>query len=291
MRHTLILTCIALTAFAANSLLARMALAPGGMGGSIDAASYTGIRLASGALALAALLFWQNGRTSLRDAPGSWPSAAYLFAYAIAFSLAYLRLGAATDALILFGSVQGTMILWSVAQGDRPSKMEALGIVIAFGALVYLLLPGLGQPDLLGSLLMIGSGVAWGFYSLRGRTAGAPLAETAGNFIRAAALCLPLAPIAILNDGHAAPSGIALAVASGVFASGFGYAVWYRALPGLTGSQAGIVQLSVPAIAAFGAVVLLSEVLTMRLVIAAAFILGGVGLAISSRHPANANRG
>lgn len=283
MYRTILLTGLALTAFAANSLLARAALADG----TSDPGSFTVIRLVSGAAALALLLIWQHDRGTLRRAPGSWLSALCLFAYALAFSLAYVRLGAATGALILFASVQGTMLLWSIARRDRPTLAEALGLAVAFGALVYLLLPGLRAPDLVGSLLMIGSGMAWGAYSLRGRGAVDPLPETAGNFIRAAIICLPLVGITMLY-GHITFYGTALAVISGVIASGLGYAIWYRVLPQLSASLAGTVQLTVPAIAALGAVLFLSEVLTLRLILASACILGGVALATLRRKPAKA---
>jgi len=283
MYRILLLTSLAMAAFAANSLLARAALADG----TSDPGSFTAIRLVSGAAALALLLIGQQGRGALRGAPGSWRSAFCLFTYAMAFSLAYVRLGAATGALILFASVQGTMLLWSIARRDHPTMVEALGLAVAFGALVYLLLPGLRAPDLLGSLLMIGSGIAWGGYSLRGRGTGDPLLETAGNFIRAATICMPLIPLTMLY-GHITSYGAALAVISGVIASGLGYAIWYRVLPRLSASLAGTVQLTVPAIAALGAVLFLSEVLTLRLIIASACILGGVALATLWRKPAKA---
>lgn len=278
MPTTLLLTGIAMIAFAANSLLARIALA----GAVIDAGSFTEVRLVSGAIALAALLVGQGGRRAVRDRPGTWPSALALLAYALAFSLAYLRLGAATGALILFAAVQGTMVGWAVARRDRPTAPELAGLTIAFGAFVYLLLPGLGTPDLLGSLLMVGSGVAWGVYSLRGRGASDPIAETAGNFVRAALLSLPLVLLPGLG-GHASTAGLGLAILSGVVTSGLGYVVWYRALPRLSTTQAAAVQLTVPLIAAGGAIAVLSEALTMRLALAGLLILGGVAVAILAR--------
>ena len=278
---TILLTVVAMVAFAANSLLARAALA----GGAVDAGSFTAIRLVSGALALAVLLAVRRGRAGFRPVAGDWPSAAALFVYALAFSLAYLRLTAATGALILFAAVQGTMVLWGVLRRDRPTRVELAGLAIAFAAFVYLLLPGLGTPDLQGSLLMMASGMAWGVYSLRGRGARDPLDATSGNFIRAAAFCVPLALLAV-STGHATQAGIVLAVVSGVVTSGLGYAVWYRVLPRLSTTQAATVQLTVPVIAAIGAVAVLSEVLTGRLVVAALCILGGVALAILSRRPA-----
>ncbi|BCH33823.1 hypothetical protein MesoLjLc_57530 [Mesorhizobium sp. L-8-10] len=276
MRITAFLTTLAMLAFAANSLLARLALA----GPAIDAPSYTVIRLVSGAMALGLILRWRRG--SGGGLPGNWPSALALFVYAIAFSLAYLRLGAAVGALVLFAAVQCTMISWGLWRKDRPNTGELAGLAIAFGAFVYLVSPGLDKPDLPGSALMALSGIAWGVYSLRGRGARDPLGDTAGNFIRSAAFCVPLATIALLDHGVTA-RGAVLAIASGVVASGLGYAIWYRALPGLTSTQAAIVQLTVPVIAALAAVALLDEPVTVRLVISTILVLGGVALAILSR--------
>jgi drug/metabolite transporter (DMT)-like permease len=267
-----------MVAFAANSLLARAALGPG----AIDAAGFTTVRLISGGLALAALLLWQRGRAVLPERPGSWPSAVALLVYALAFSFAYLRLGAATGALILFAAVQGTMILWGLALRHRPTVPEVAGLAVAFAAFVYLLLPGLDTPDLAGSLLMTAAGIAWGVYSLRGRGQAKPLAATGGNFVRAAAMCVPLAAWSAIR-GHASADGIGLAVVSGVVTSGLGYAVWYRALPHLTPMQAATVQLTVPPLATIGAMSLLGEALTLRLALSSLCILGGVALAITAR--------
>jgi drug/metabolite transporter (DMT)-like permease len=222
---------------------------------------------------------------ALARRPGNWPSALALLAYALCFSAAYLRLGAATGALILFAAVQGSMLAWGFIRRDRPMAAELAGLAVAFAAFVWLLLPGLRAPDPMGSALMIASGIAWGVYSVRGRGVRDPLAETAGNFVRAALPCLPLLAAPLLG-GHASAHGMALGVVSGVVTSGLGYAVWYRALPRLSTTQAGTVQLTVPAIAAAGAALLLGEALTARLVIAACCILGGVALAIMARRPA-----
>jgi drug/metabolite transporter (DMT)-like permease len=262
-------------AFAANSLLARGALGGGGM----DAASFTAIRLISGAVALAVLLTLQRGRAIWLRPPGNWVSAACLFAYAIGFSLAYLRLGAATGALILFAAVQASMIGWGAFRGQHPGRRELVGLAIAFAAFVWLLLPGLHAPDPLGAVLMMAAGVAWGAYSLRGRMAGPPLEETAGNFLRTVPVCVLLG----LVGGHADGRGVVLALLSGIVGSGLGYAIWYRALPLLRPMAAASVQLTVPLIAALGAVVFLSEALTFRLAAAGLCILGGVGLTIMVR--------
>ena len=274
---TLLLTCVTMIAFAANSLLARAALAAGG----IDAVSFTVIRLVSGAVALVALLAWQRGGRVFRDRPGNFPAALCLLSYAFGFSLAYLRLGAATGALILFASVQACMITWGVLRGQRPGALECAGLAVAFSAFVYLLLPGLHTPDGLGSLLMMGAGIAWGIYSLRGRGGADPLGETAGNFARAALICLPLAALS-LAQGHASVPGVVLALISGVVTSGLGYAIWYRVVPRLKPVVAASVQLTVPLIAALGGVLVLQETLSARLVLAGVFILGGVGLTIVS---------
>ncbi len=272
----LLLTVVAMVAFAANSLLARAALGGSALGdGAIDAASFTAIRLMSGALALAVIMAAQGGR---RPA-GSWGSALCLFLYAIAFSLAYLRLGAATGALVLFASVQASMIGWGVVRRQHPSVGELAGLAVAFSAFVWLLLPGLQAPDPVGAVLMIAAGVAWGAYSLRGRHVASALGDTAGNFARAAVFCVPLVGIGVWL-GHASLGGVGMAVASGVVASGLGYSIWYRAVAGLRPIQAASVQLTVPVIAAMGAVLLLSEVLTVRLVVAGLCILGGVGVTL-----------
>ncbi len=271
---TFLLTTVALLAFAANSLLARAALADG----AIDPASYTAIRMLSGALVLALLLVVRRREGVAAARPGSWASAIAILVYAFAFSLAYGRLGAATGAVILFAAVQGTMVAWGALRADRPTARELAGLALAFAALVWLLLPRLDAPDPVGSALMVTAGIAWGVYSLRGRGAGNPVEATAGNFVRAALLCLPLLAAPFLG-GHAEGTGIALAVASGAVTSGLGYVVWYRALPHLSTTQAAAVQLAVPVIAAFGGVALLGETLTARLVAASVGILGGLALA------------
>ncbi len=269
------LVAVAMVAFAGNSLLARGALAEGG----IDAVSFTAIRIVSGAVALGGVLVAQ-GRGGER--PGNWGSGVALLAYALGFSLAYLRLGAATGALILFASVQGTMIAWGVMRREWPTGVELVGLGIAFAGFVYLLLPGLRAPDPVGSVLMMGAGAAWGVYTLRGRGRGRPLEETAGNFVRAGVMCLPALAMPWLG-GRVSGEGVGLAVVSGVVTSGLGYAIWYRALPGLSTTQAATVQLTVPMIAAFGALVMLGEVLTLRLVGTSVCILGGVAVAILVR--------
>ncbi|MBB4004884.1 MAG: DMT family transporter [Aurantimonas endophytica] len=279
MSSTLWLTAVAMVAFAGNSLLARLAL----VDGAIDAAGFTGIRLASGAavLALIAMRARPVGGTE-PTIGGSWASALALFVYAIAFSLAYVKLGAAVGALVLFTAVQATMIGWGLLQGERPSRRETAGLTVAFAAFVLWLAPAVTRPDPLGTVLMIAAGAAWGVYSLRGKAAGDPMRATAGNFIRTLPLAVPLVIVSLWQDGVTA-EGLILALASGCVASALGYIVWYRALAGLTALAAAIVQLSVPVIAALGAVLFLSETLSLGFVVAAAFVLGGIGFALFAR--------
>jgi drug/metabolite transporter (DMT)-like permease len=271
------LTTIALICFAANSLFARAAL----RSAEIDPASYTAIRLASGALVL-----WLIVR--LRDVPaaerraGSWGSAAALALYAAPFSLAYVALPTGTGALILFGIVQLTMIGSGMINGIRPTPLEWTGLALAFGGLVLLVLPGIETPDPVSALLMAIAGVAWGLYSLRGRGVANPIAATADNFLRS----VPMAAVvmlAMLPWAHATPTGVLLACGSGAIASGVGYSIWYLALRSLTPTRAAIVQLSVPVLTAIAGVIILSEVATSRLVIAGGAIVGGIGVAILGR--------
>jgi len=274
---TALYTSLTMVAFASNSLLNRLALGRE----SIDAVSYTTVRLVSGALVLwlIASLRKDSAEPKVR---GNWISAAMLFLYAIAFSFAYLSLSAGTGALILFGTVQVTMILSALRSGERPQLLEWLGVLLALGGLVYLVLPGLRAPSPLGSALMSIAGVAWGVYSRRGRGATSPLADTTGNFIRAVPFNLAVLLVS-LNGVHLSQTGILLAVLSGAIASGVGYVIWYAALSGLTATRAAIVQLSVPVLAAWAGVVFLAEDVSLRLILAAALILGGIALAIAGR--------
>jgi drug/metabolite transporter (DMT)-like permease len=266
------LTLLTMIAFAGNSLLCRVALKHTG----IDAASFTLVRLLSGAvvLYLVARLF-RAGRTG----KGNWLSASALFAYAAGFSFAYGSLPAGTGALLLFGAVQATMIGRGIWRGERLHGLQLAGLVLALGGLVGLVLPGVSAPPPGGSLLMLGAGIAWGVYSLRGRGTGDPTWVTAGNFLRAVPLAAGLS--LLLNAGTRLDgAGVGYAVASGALASGIGYAVWYSVLPALKATNAATVQLSVPVIAAIGGIVFLGEPLTLRLVAASVAILGGIGLVI-----------
>jgi drug/metabolite transporter (DMT)-like permease/GNAT superfamily N-acetyltransferase len=266
------LTLLAMVAFASNSLLCRLALRET----RLDAASFTAIRIASGALALWLIVLVRGGP---RHAAGSWRSATALFAYAAGFSFAYLSLSAGTGALLLFGAVQATMIGYALFTGERFRWRQAAGLLAAFGGLVFLLLPGISAPPLAGSLLMLAAGVAWGVYSLRGRGAGDPTLVTAANFLRAAVLAAAL--LAVMSSRLSLEAaGVWYAVSSGALASGVGYAIWYTALRGLKTTSAATVQLSVPVIAAAGGVVFLQEHVTTRLLIAATAVLGGIALVV-----------
>jgi len=272
--RTASLTLVALCAFAANSILCRLALGAG----AIDAASYATVRLAAGAALLGALA---AGRRP-RSASGSWGSASALAAYAIPFSFAYRSLSAGTGALLLFVAVQATMISAGLARGERLRPSGWAGVLAALGGLVFLVRPGLAAPPAGAAALMALAGIAWGIYSLRGRRSLQPLADTAGNFARAVLLAA-IVSAAALSSAHVSPRGFLLAAISGAAASGAGYAIWYAALPRLAATTAAAVQLAVPALAAAGGVVFLGERATARLLLASAAILGGVALAIAGR--------
>ena len=268
----------ALAGFAANSLLCRAALRPG----EADAATFTTIRLATGAVTL--WLLARGTRAPILGA-GSWRGAVALFAYAAPFSFAYLRIGAGVGALLAFGAVQTTMIAWALRSGERPRPAEWAGLALALGGLVVLVSGGLSAPDPAGAALMLAAGTAWGVYSLIGRASvHPPLATTAANFARALLLSAALSAAAALwRPPHLTARGALLAAASGAIASGIGYSLWYAALRGLSATRAAVVQLSVPLFAAAGGVMLLGETITPRLVVAGVAIVGGVAVALASR--------
>jgi drug/metabolite transporter (DMT)-like permease len=278
-----ICTLLALIGFAANSLLCRSALG----NGLIDAATFTLVRVASGALALALLVQATVPGGARRG--GSFVSAAALFGYAIAFSLAYMRIHAGIGALVLFASVQITMIGGALLRHERPSRLEWIGLAIAAAGLVALKLPGLDVPDTNGVVLMAAAGAAWGVYSLRGgrgaHSAASPTVATAGNFARAVPLAVGASALWLLlgRSVHLTRDGTVLAVTSGAVTSGLGYSFWYAALPTLGATRAAIVQLTVPVLAALGGVVFLREPLTTRLLLTGAAIVGGVALAVLGR--------
>jgi drug/metabolite transporter (DMT)-like permease len=275
--RVVILTLLAMVAFASNSLLCRLALRQT----TIDAASFTLIRLLSGVIALWLIVITRKpGRTTA----GNWTSALALFAYAAAFSFAYISLSVGTGALLLFGMVQATMIFWGLRKGERLNVRQWFGLAIALGGLVALVFPGLSAPPIGGALLMTGAGIAWGIYSLRGKAAGDPTSVTAGNFWRSVVFAAVLS-MALLRWTNLDPAGIRYAIVSGAIASGVGYVIWYSALPGLKATTAATVQLSVPVLAAVGGILFLSESITLRLLLASLLILGGIGLAIIEKPP------
>lgn len=270
-----LLTSLAMVAFAANSVLNRVALAAE----EADALTYTGVRLASGAVMLVLLLTWRGHIPLRARVGGSNGGALALLIYAVAFSLAYLELAAGTGALLLFAAVQFGMLGWAIRNGDRPGRFEWVGFGAASVFLVLLLRPGLAAPDLFSAALMVLAGLAWAVYTLLGRGSSQPLVDTGGNFLR----CLPVAVLLVvpgLLSQTTSLAGWMYAIASGALASGLGYAIWYSVLPALNRSTAAYVQLTVPAIAAAGGVAFVAEPLTARLAMCSAGILGGVGLAL-----------
>ena len=279
--ETAALTALALTSFAFNSILTRMALGRAAAG-HLDAGNFTAVRLTTGALVLALLVRAHSGSWQALRGRG-WGGPLALFAYAAPFSFAYLRIGAATGALVLFGSVQSSMIGWGLLRGERPGARTWLGLLLAAGGLVALNLPKAGRPDPLGAALMVVAGVAWGAYSLQGKRAPDPLAANARAFLWTVPPALLLASFTFHPSSAHDVRGLLLAGTSGAVTSGVGYAIWYRALRGLTAIRAAILQLSVPVIAAVAAVLLLGETVTAWLMVCGATVIGGVALALSGR--------
>lgn len=266
------LTIVTLAFFAANSLLARAALGPG----LADAASYTSIRLGSGAAALLALSL-ATGRGLPRG--GSVLSALALFGYAAGFSLAYRRIAAGPGAFLLFFAVQATMIAWSVAGGVRPTRAQWAGLAIALAGLAWLTLPGAHAPDSIGAALMIGAGVSWGAYTMRGRAVADPTATTAANFALSVPITLAFS-LASAGGATLRADGALLAAASGAGTSAIAYVLWYTIVPVLGAPRAAALQLAVPPLVPLAAAGLLGEPLTLRLFLSGTTILAGVGLAI-----------
>jgi drug/metabolite transporter (DMT)-like permease len=266
---------LALVAFASNSLLCRLALGTS----AIDAASFSTIRLVAGAASLALIV--ASTRRANRALQGSWTSAAMLFLYAIPFSYAYGLLTAGTGALILFGTVQVTMMMGAVAKGERPHARQWLGLVLAIAGLVYLLFPGLTAPSPLGAILMATAGAAWTIYTMLGRGAADPLAQNAGNFARTIPMTVAVSLVAA-RFRHVETSGVMLAMLSGAVTSGLGYVAWYAALRDLTATRAALVQLLVPVITVIGGLLILREPVSVRLVLSAAIVIGGIALALTS---------
>ena len=268
-----LLTGAALCAFAGNALLTRLALGRT----TIDAATFSTLRLASGAGMLVLVTAMRRGTAS--PISGSWRSALALFAYAVPYSYAYLDLSAGTGALIFIGSVQVTMICAALVAGERPVPLQWLGFSVALAGLIYLLLPGLAAPPLVSSVAMSLAGVAWGGYSLFGRGATCPLEETTSNFVRAVPFAI-LVSVVARSHRHIEPAGIIVALACGAVTSGLGYVLWYAAVSGLTSTRAAIVQLPVPILAGAGGVLFLGETISRRLMLAAIMVLGGVSLSL-----------
>jgi drug/metabolite transporter (DMT)-like permease len=299
---TLLFTALALLAFAANSLMCRLALG----GGSIDPASFTTIRLVAGATMLAVIGVVRaeaGGALPKQDAPlqgapnraalpgaagqagafhGSWIPAIALFLYAITFSLAYVSLPVATGALILFGAVQTTMLAAAIRSGERPAPLEWGGLVVGVAGLVYLVSPGLTAPSIMGAMMMAASGVAWGWYSLLGRRSVDPVRDTTVNFVRSVPFTTLVSVLAV-GGWQVSATGAAFAAISGSITSGLGYVVWYAALPRLSATRAATVQLATPVITATGGVIFLSERISPRLAVSAVLILGGISLAVFGR--------
>jgi drug/metabolite transporter (DMT)-like permease len=280
--RTVLYTALALVAFAANSVLCRIALRHD----TIDAATFSTVRLTAGAVTLLLLSGWTRQRaapaTSSRSTNSSWKSAGMLFLYAVPFSFAYTRLSTGTGALILFGCVQVTMMISALLSGERPHPLQWLGLTLALAGLVYLVLPGIEAPSFVGAALMALAGFSWGVYSLRGRSAVNPLQQTTDNFLRTVPLVLAVSLLA-RSQFHVQRAGILLAIASGALASALGYVVWYAALRGLTATRAAAVQLLVPILAALGGVVFLAEAISARLVLSAVMVLGGIALTLIGR--------
>ena len=272
--RAIVYTSITMLAFAGNSILCRMALRDG----AIDPASFTSIRLLSGALALLLIVRLTSNKSSVRE-HGNWTSALVLFIYAVCFSYAYISLSVGAGALILFGFVQGTMIAMALWSGDRPNVSEWLGWLLAFGGLVWLLIPGIEAQPAAGASLMALAGIAWGVYSIRGRNQTNALLSTCSNFVYSTAFVIVLTAITVAS-ADLTGRGILLAIISGAITSGVGYVIWYAALKYLRTMQAALVQLSVPAIAAAGGVILLAEPVSLRLLASGALILGGISLAL-----------
>jgi drug/metabolite transporter (DMT)-like permease len=276
-KRTAIAAGTALIAFASNSIICRIALRDA----SIDAGSFSAVRLLSGAVTLWLVLIL-SGYRKQPEYNGSWTSAAMLFLYAFAFSFAYVELSAGIGALILFGGVQTTMISAGIVKGERPHPFQWVGLLAALGGLLYLVMPGLTVSPGPSPFLMIIAGIAWGIYSLRGRSNRHAVAVTTDNFIRTIPFVF-ISFIFFLPHIHLTLEGFLWAVLSGAVTSGIGYIIWYIALPGLTATRAAIIQLAVPVLAAIGGILLLSEPVTLRLIVAAFLTLGGIALAILVR--------
>lgn len=263
-----ILIVLSLLCFAGNSIICRMAL----RSGSIDPGTFTSIRLLSGAIVLALIVVLRNG---FKLNSGKWSAALALFIYAAGFSWAYVDLSAATGALLLFGSVQISMIVAGQIRGEKMRPLGWIGFSVALIGLIILFLPGLSQPPLLNALLMIAAGIAWGIYTIKGKQSTTPILTTSGNFLKTIPFALGLSLLTyskISFTGY----GVFLACFSGAVTSGLGYAIWYSVLPGLSVTLASVLQLSVPILGALGGVILLNEEPSARLLVCTLFVLSGI---------------
>lgn len=273
---------LALIAFAANSVLCRMALGSD----SIDPVSFTSIRLIGGAIALTVIYLFTKEPKQKKEASCNcyidWYTGIALYIYAFAFSLAYISLSSGTGALILFGSVQITMLIAATKRGEKMRFYQWIGFLIAVAGIVYLVSPGISAPDIYGASLMIVSGIAWGVYSIAGKSVTNPISATKGNFIKASIIAIPVSMIA-LKSYQATPLGLSLALISGVITSGLGYVIWYKVVPLITTTQAAVLQLLVPLLAAIGGVLFIAEDFTLRLAISSLLILGGVILSVLTK--------
>jgi drug/metabolite transporter (DMT)-like permease len=273
-----LLTSLALIAFAANSVLCRLALSHG----AIDASSFTGVRLLSGAIALFFILSIKGNNKGVAS-KGSWSASFMLFLYAITFSYAYLSVDTGTGALILFGAVQITIILLTLFSGTRLHIHEWAGVTIAFVGFVYLMLPSITTPSINGFILMSIAGISWGIYTLKGRGSQNPLMDTTYNFLRTIPFVILLAVLTIQSVSYSS-EGVVLAILSGAITSGLGYTIWYMVLGNLSSTKAAVIQLSVPVIAAVGGVIFVSETITLRLIISAVIVLGGILLVLLGKN-------
>jgi len=275
-----ILTLITMLCFAGNSVFCRLALRQT----AIDAASFTSVRLVSGALVLALLVvgrqrFWRAVAARPARLGGNWMSASVLFVYASALSFSYADMSTGIGALLLFGAVQVTMILTGLWRGERLNSLQTAGLVIALTGVVAILSPKVDAPPLASALLMLTSGVAWGVYSLRGRGVADPTGDTAGNFVRAAPMALLLSALFLAHQDLNG-QGVLYAVLSGAITSGLGYAIWYAVLPQLTRTRAAAVQLSVPVLASLAGALFVNEPITLGLMLTSTAVLGGIALVV-----------
>ena len=270
-------TLLALVAFAGNSILCRLALG----NEQIDAASFAAIRLLSG-VAFLLLIFKFSNQKEQPESKGSWVSALMLFVYAITFSYAYISLETGIGALILFASVQFTMVISSLFLGNKITALQWVGVTMAFLGFVYLVFPTLSTPSAKGFSLMLVAGIAWGFYTLLGSASKNPLSDTLYNFSKTLPLVLVLLFFTV-SQASFSSKGILIAVIAGGITSGVGYAIWYSVLTEISAIKASVLQLSVPVISALGGALFSDEAITIRLVISTAIIISGILIVVLNK--------